>query len=88
MSGDITGIFKSKRIDVCMEEKTMVNLPLAAVKRVMVQAGAERISDAAVKQMTAIAEQYITETTQGALKLTNAAKRKTLAETDITDSMA
>jgi len=66
----------------------MANLPLAAVKRVMTQAGAERISDDAVKQMTAVAEQFITETTQGALKLTNAAKRKTLVESDITDSMA
>lgn len=61
----------------------MVELPLASVERVMRMAGAERISNEAVKVVANKAEILIKKLTEKAIELSKHAKRKTLIADDI-----
>lgn len=62
---------------------TDVDLPLAPVERILRKAGAERVSGAAVKELTAFLEKEAYRIAARALELARHAGRKTVKEEDI-----
>jgi len=60
-----------------------MNIPLAPVKRIMQQAGADRISDDAVKALANILKGQAEELTEDAIALAKHAGRKTITAEDI-----
>jgi len=65
----------------------MSSISLRAVRRLMVVAGAERISDDAVKRLRDFAEKFIIEVTRRALIFMEHANRRTLREEDIVNAI-
>jgi len=61
----------------------MVELPLAAVERIMRNAGAERVSMDAIASIAEILEDYGTKIAKDAIELAKHAKRKTVKKEDI-----
>lgn len=61
----------------------MVEIPLAAVERIMRKAGAERISQNAIVTLAETLEEIGTKISREALELAKHAKRKTVKEEDI-----
>jgi len=61
----------------------MTGLPLATVERIMRTAGADRISNDAVKAASDMAEELINKLTKEAVVLSKHAGRKTVTSEDI-----
>lgn len=61
----------------------MADLPNAAVKRLMVKNGAERISASAIGMAVAAAEDYLAKIAKAAAANAVAEKRKTIMDADI-----
>lgn len=61
----------------------MQNIPIAPVKRLMKETGAERISDKAVELVLQEAENYIKQISAEALDLARYNNRKTVLESDV-----
>jgi len=58
-------------------------LPLAAMEKIMKNAGADRVSDKAKEALKAALEDIATEISSSAIKLANHAGRKTIKANDI-----
>ena len=61
----------------------MADLPSAAVKRILMKVGIQRISPGAVGIATNAAEDILTALAEKALRSANADKRKTVMEADM-----
>lgn len=61
----------------------MAELPLAPLKRVMKQAGAERVGEDGVEAMRDVIEEEIEELTENAVTFANHAGRKTVKKEDV-----
>ncbi len=61
----------------------MTEIPIATVKRLMKGAGAKRVSDGAAITLAEIAETFIIEISEDAVKAANHAGRKTVQSIDI-----
>ena len=61
----------------------MTELPLAAIERIIRNAGAERVSMDAIVFMAEILEDYGTKLSKEAIELAKHAKRKTVKKEDV-----
>ncbi len=61
----------------------MAEMPLAPIKRVMKNAGADRVADDAVEAMRDVLEEQATELAQDAMRFAEHAGRKTVQKEDV-----
>ena len=66
---------------------TLPELSLRAVRRIITNAGADRISNKAVEKTRDLAEKFIVEVTRRALIFMEHANRRTLKEEDILNAI-
>ncbi|MFT4297893.1 MAG: histone family protein [Candidatus Woesearchaeota archaeon] len=58
-------------------------MPLASMEKIMIEAGAERVSEDAKKELKRILEDYSIEISEKAIKFAEHAGRKTIKSQDI-----
>jgi histone H3/H4 len=63
--------------------ENLPELPLAAMERIIKKAGGARVSKSAALELASILEEYITELTKEAMKLTEHRRARTISESDV-----
>ena len=65
----------------------MTFLPIAPIKRIIKEAGAERVSDSAAKYLAQVLEENAEEISERAVHLAHITGRKTITDTDFINAL-